>query len=586
MTDPLSLRAPDQISRTFRGRWNPAKLVCATFLCGAAFASVCSGAATVTQTFPLQPGWNSIFLEVEPVSSTPAVVFAGIPVEMVWSYFPTTTPLEYIQNPADGLWNVAGWNVYLPSHVPDAAALTNLFAIQAHRAYLIKLNGSTPVTLTVSGTPTYKEIAWRPDSFTITGLPVSPAVTVRSGDYFFNSTAHKSQPRFRLDPNGTWIALNDNSILNAGVAYWIFSKGGSNFSAPLVLEFGGGDRLDFGPALESRKLVIRNRGATALDAVVENPTGFPLVYSTISPTGATEWNSLTSLTKTVAAGASVSITVGVKRLGLPATSEGLLNVWGVGIVRRLVVAAENPVAASASSNGSTLKTATTSGANPNTGLWIGTVTLSAVSEPHSANPVATTATPAEFNLRLLLHVDGNGTARLLKEVFLMKQANSAALVLLSDPALLPMFQTPGNRDGARFAPRVSCIGYEFPGTELVLSGGFETNLSGTLVTGRNSPTNPFKHRYHPDHDDLTASYQTPPANLPSQQQEVWEVSRAVSLTFAPAGADQAPSTGFSVRKGTYREEVTGLTKDTLITTGNFTLQRFNTVREINPAPAQ
>jgi hypothetical protein len=540
--------------------------------------SIASGDSTITQTFTLQPGWNSIFVEVQPVDTTPAVVFAGIPVEMVWSYFPTTTPLEYIQDPAEGLWNVAGWNVYLPSHVPDAAALTNLFAVQHHRPYLIKLNGSTPVTLTVTGLPIYKEISWRPDSFTLTGLALDPTVTVRSGDYFFSSTAHKSQPRFRLDPNGTWIALNDNSVLQSGVAYWIFAKGSSTFTAPLTVDLGGSDRLDFGPVLETKDLVIQNLGVATANVLIENPTGFPLVYSKINTTtGAVEWIPLAVLTQSVDPGAAVSISLGIKRLGLPATSDTLLKISAGGVVRKVIVSAENPVATKP---------------NSDTGLWIGTVTLSAVSEPHSANPTVTTTTPAEFNMRLLLHVDDSGATRLLKEVFMMKHANPAGsnaanpgtLVLLSNSALLTQFQTPANRDGARFAPRVSSIGYDFNGADLALAGAFGGTLTGNIVMPRNHPNNPFKHRYHPDHDDLDANFQPPPANQASQQQEVWEVVRALELTFTPPPANQAPSTGFSTRSGTYREEVSGLHKNHLFTNGIFTLRRVNTIGEINPSP--
>ena len=121
-----------------------------------------------------------------------------------------------------------GW-ILPPSH-PDAAVLTDLFAIQAGQAYLVKISGATAVPLSVTGEPVYRAINWKPDSFTLTGLPVDPSTSVRSGDYFFNSPAHKTQPRFRLDPNGVWTALNDNSLLVSGRAYWIFTKGASDFT--------------------------------------------------------------------------------------------------------------------------------------------------------------------------------------------------------------------------------------------------------------------------------------------------------------------------------------------------------------------
>ena len=271
------------------------------------------GAGTVTQTFTLQPGWNAIHLEVQPADPAPAAVFAGVPIDMVWSYFPTRSPLEFIQNPSDGLWNVPGWNVWLPPGRTDAAVLTNLFAVQAYQSYLVKITGTSAVTLSVTGAPRYHQIAWQPDGFTLTGLPLDPAVTVRSGDYFFNSTAHKTQPRFRLDPNGTWIALNDNSVLRSGAAYWIFSKGASTFTAPLAADFDATGRLDYGPAVETKQLAIRNLGVNSLAVSLANPEAFPLVIAGLDANGNTTWTPLTTLVKTIASGASTTLNLGVRR---------------------------------------------------------------------------------------------------------------------------------------------------------------------------------------------------------------------------------------------------------------------------------
>ncbi len=550
--------------------------LCAWFLAGALSAAALS-AATTTQTFTLQPGWNAIYLEVQPPNEAPATVFAGIPIEQVWSYFPTRTSLEFITNPSDGLWNVAGWNVYLPPSFPDAAVLTDLFAIQAGQAYLVKVTGTTPATLTVTGEPLYRTINWRPDAFALTGLPVDPATTVRSGDYFFNSPAHKSQPRYRLDPNGIWAALNDNSLLAYGRAYWIFTKGASDFTAPLAVDISSTGRLDFGPSVTSQPFTVTNLSANPVTATIANPSGYPLVTSSLDANGNTVWTALTTLTPSLAPGATFTVEVGVRRATLPATSDALLTVSAQGVRRFVPVATENPAPGAS-----------------NAGLWVGSVTLNAVSEPHKAvNPQTPTATPAEFSIRVLLHVSSGGTVKLLKEAILMKQPNppgnppvAGALVLLSDPALIPQFQAPANRDGAPFAYRLSSIGYDF-GTapDLTLSGTFGGTLAGTIQTLRTDATNPFKHRYHPDHDDLTASYQTP-VGLPAHLREVPEISRAVQMTFAVvAPGDLAPEAGSSVRTGTYQETVTGLHKNALVTTGTFTLRRLNTLGQINPPPA-
>jgi hypothetical protein len=511
---------------------------------------------------------------------------------MVWSYFPTRTPLQYVQNPSEGLWNVAGWNVYLPLSKPDAAALTNLFAIQARQAYLVKISGPSPVTLNVTGTPSYREIAWQPDGFTLTGFALDPAATVRFGDFFFNSPAHKSQSRYFLSPSGNWTALSDSSIMKRGVAYWCFSKGPSNFSAPVALKFGGGDTLDFGQTVETQKLVIANQGATATNVTVNNQGGLPLTVANLNEAaGATDYAPLTSVTKNIPAGSEISVTLGLSRSSVQGEGNAIVTVTGQGTMRTLVVSGQSLAAAAGRTQAGGSRAAG-AGSNPESGLWVGSVVLNAVSEPHGATPTVTTKTPAEFAMRLLLHVDGNGTTRLLKEAILMKQPNGTGdpavggdLVLLSDPALIPQFQAPDNHEGSPFAHRVSSIGYDFDGADAQLGGAFGGSLTGTLVLGRDRPTNPFKHLYHPDHDDLTPTYQPPGPQTPSQE-EVWAVTRSIVMTFsAPAAGDNSPGAS-STRTGTYTETIVGLHKTNLVTAGTFTLRRLNNISEINPAPAQ
>ncbi len=57
-----------------------------------------SACATVTraqwdeQTFPLEPGWNAVYLEVDPVPAEADVVFAGQPITGVWMRAPGSSP--------------------------------------------------------------------------------------------------------------------------------------------------------------------------------------------------------------------------------------------------------------------------------------------------------------------------------------------------------------------------------------------------------------------------------------------------------------------------------------------------------------
>ena len=98
----------------------------------------------LTQTIPLQPGWNSVWLEVEPADRTPSVVFAGVPVASVWTFSERVSATDFIQNPESTGWNRAKWLAYFPTNSPEAR-LANLFAVLPQRAYLLKIDGIQPV---------------------------------------------------------------------------------------------------------------------------------------------------------------------------------------------------------------------------------------------------------------------------------------------------------------------------------------------------------------------------------------------------------------------------------------------------------
>ena len=117
------------------------------------------------------------------------------------------------------------------------------------------------------------------------------------------------------------------------------------------------------------------------------------------------------------------------------------------------------------------------------------------------------------------------------------------LVLISNPTRLSDFDAPTKRDNSPFANRIAAVGFDFSGSEVALAGTFGSQLDGTFVLPRDLPTNPFRHKYHPDHDDLDARFQAPAADLPPDQQEVWGLTRALQLTFLapPTPAPATPS---------------------------------------------
>jgi hypothetical protein len=154
--------------------------------------------------------------------------------------------------------------------------------------------------------------------------------------------------------------------------------------------------------------------------------------------------------------------------------------------------------------------------NPAAGLWVGSASITNVNEANSTQPLNLTPTRSAFDLRLLVHVDIHGQARLLKEVIQMWQngtatndANGRAVtdrpgryVLLTDDSLIPQYSGASLRDGMPVGRRISTVDFDFEGGSsnvLAMTGAFAIGNTNrcTIVLEPNFATNPFKHRFHP-----------------------------------------------------------------------------------------
>jgi hypothetical protein len=223
--------------------------------------------------------------------------------------------------------------------------------------------------------------------------------------------------------------------------------------------------------------------------------------------------------------------------------------------------------------------ASAAGAAPSAGLWAGSVLLDKVS---AADGGAPQGTPAPLVLKLLLHMDADGNVRLLKQVILMWQngatpAAAGHYALVTDDTKIPDFTGVAQRDGDPVGKRISAVGFDFPGDSLACTGTLGTSgtVACTVPIAADAGTNPFLHRYHPDHDNKASDFTS--AARPA---EVNAVTRAITLQFAaaPAGAASAPpGWGATLVGGTYAEAISGLGKPgTAITIqGGFTLERYS-----------
>jgi len=195
---------------------------------------------------------------------------------------------------------------------------------------------------------------------------------------------------------------------------------------------------------------------------------------------------------------------------------------------------------------------------------------------------------APLSLRLLLHEDSTGNVKLLKQVIQMWEDGTlnpdgtlktpGYYVLLTDDSLIPNYKGVGFRNSTLVGRRVSAVGFDFPGDSTPLSGTMDVDqtVNGSFTLPGDHATHSRRHRYHPEHDNLNATY-SGPAN------EVGTIERTISLQIDdryppdPDEPEQSPPPGWGETQlgGRYLETITGLHRDPIQVQGVFTLNRVS-----------
>ena len=220
-----------------------------------------------TQQIQLQKGWNSVFLEVFPVVTPPEVVFSNAPVSIVAAHFPLPNSVEFVTDPSRINWKKEGWGVwYAPGR--DDAFLSNLYAVDGNRAYLIY--AQSDFTWNVEGNVQLEKLSWRANCFNLTGFGVDELSPPTFGKFFAGSKAH-AQPRIYRLVNDRWakVTAPDATLMKSGEACWVYCQGASDYQGPLNLTIPMGTGIAFG-----------NSGSGQVKIVLANNSNDPIVVNT------------------------------------------------------------------------------------------------------------------------------------------------------------------------------------------------------------------------------------------------------------------------------------------------------------------
>jgi len=563
-----------------------------------------SGTAVYQQTITLKPGWNSIYVELEPTNNQIVDIFSGIPVESVWRWLPKGLGKDFVVDPAEGLLSVDGWYGYFPEPRPEAF-LSNLYTISANTPYLVKLDGNVNKTITISGKPILRKKKWTTNGYTLTGFPFIAGSEPSFGDFFATSKAHNNQPIYRLTQQGQWqlVANPYLASMNSGESYWVYTEGTSQFQGLINVTVEQGESIEYRAAFTEIDIILSNLSDVPNYMSINRVNGnsMPMKFLNVDPeTGEEAWPNLPNVkVYEVQPGEDRIVTLAVDRANfLEERMEQVLSVTNEQGGKVMIHAGANtiqPLAIPARIS-QKMNFKGISSMESYAGLWIGTARVRGVSEAQTGG-----VTPEEvgkpFSIRVLMHVDATGQVKLIKNVVQMWQDGTYSTsannpdyvevdvpgyyVLLTNDSLIPNYSGITRRSGQSAGVRYSSIGYDFTGDDILMNGEFALNNSVTvsLLIDPEMPTNPFRHKFHPDHDNLDPQY----LNF---KQEAFQVTREMEFFFTPNNPkypDVADPPGWGAEEmgGIFRETLIGLHKNAIFVEGDFRLKRIASTAVLN-----
>ncbi|MDH5426496.1 MAG: hypothetical protein OEY29_16035, partial [Gammaproteobacteria bacterium] len=287
----------------------------------------------------------------------------GPQISSVWTWLAHRAKIDFIQNPdPKKLLSQPGWLRYFQSQSPKAF-LTNLHSIQVNRAYLVNLEGTEVVTLSIAGAPVVPRIKWQPSAFNHIGFHVDPANAPTFSEFFDESPAHKNQPVYKLVHN-EWQRVDVfSTAIESDTAYWVFSNTGSEYTGPLHIDLPQSDRLDYDLQLD--EFITRFQNKTTKDQtfsvrIISGASG--LIYPNPDTAAVQKWLPLPQpYNAPVSAQAEKRLTLAIRRADFhPANFTETLEVK--------------------SSSGSRWLIPVTASAPPLNSLYVGSVTIDKVSQ--------------------------------------------------------------------------------------------------------------------------------------------------------------------------------------------------------------
>ena len=575
------------------------KRMAARGLAALACALAAHADVVVQQNLVLKYGWNAVYVEVAPTQS-PDEVFADWPVKSVGFYDPASflATRQFSQTwDSQGLpmKAIAMWH-------RDYPEISQVNAIPAGTVCLVCSTNTADTTVALVGVPAAPRITWHitntNEVYNFIGFSLQEGETVTPGDYLsgFDGTLLKGG-FFKLsgrnpDKTPNITEVYSSTMVSDGDVLLVASDVQSDWSG--VLHISPMTGLDFGSDSSKATLTVRNDGEEGRTVAVALETSASYgdlelpraaihirdaavaltnaAWAVLGPSGAPV------ATKRLAAGETWNLEFGIDRPSFDTGVKGrkfgaLLRVTDVDGASKMRV--NVPLVGE------------TSGVTANRtwpgGLWVADVEFNRIVTPGST---VETETGGTVKLRLPIHIDANGTVRLLQRVVTAGEVAADGTYtyrLYAGTAEMPAT--------ARQTMRISavCLPTEIPVVEA--TGGLSATAPGGLTfeftVAGDGATSLLRHPLHPQHDGLQWDFKTPApsgdvfSNYKGDvKPETFSVRNEISLAFDLNGGEAAWNPE-ETKSGRVTWTLTNLMRQGPITlVGDMTLKRVSSQTEL------
>ena len=576
-------------------------------LCGLACLWALSASGQwVTQTNQLKAGWNAVYLHVD-ASYAPItdVMPTDGSIQEVWLWSPASSQ-QFIDNPQVPTGSSSQWSTWTSTLGPSS----KLQRLIPNAAYYVKVADSqTTYSWKIKGRPVPPRYDWTSSGLNFVGFP-TPDDPVSLERFFQPVPSLMEVAEVYRSPGGAFGTGNParvfdyaRSVFTRGEAFWMrVATGYNRYFGPFEVSMSGTRGIQYGKDGTQVSFRIRNQTKAT------NTITLQVIPSEAPPTGQTnivdlpplilrgDLNEATLDYTSIPLNTNQNITLRLPPQGVPGSDLQVV----IGLARNQLAGNAGDLSACVlrltddlglmrvDLGVSAIKASSA-------GLWVGEANITHVVQylkNYERDPVGKPVVrlgggegaysvlvtnevvggvSRPFPMRLIIHDDGANRV-LLQRVFLGTDTSTNSIVATAQSSLDPTRLASARRISSAHLPWSAS---NDPWTMTVSSNVYRVQV--TTPYDRNS-VNPFVHQYHPDHDNLNASF----SQVLPKGQESYGVTRDIWLSFQSSGADyRSQTTGALDRNGVYDETISiegpGANTRTFRVLGTFNLNRVSDI---------